>query len=99
MIIIGTDYLCDMVDHTALANKQDAKAKSTYRPSVVGLTKRDKTVISNTVFPVLVELKCQFLKALPSSVSLRDRRKMMLSLNAASDAVLNMDALVFDCAE
>lgn len=78
--------------------KQSIKVKSTYRP-VTSISVRDKEVIANTVFPVLVELKCQFLKALPSSVPIRERRKMMQSLNAAADAVLNMDALSFDCVE
>jgi hypothetical protein len=78
--------------------KQSIKVKSTYRP-VTSISTRDKEVIANAVFPVVVELKCQFLKALPDNVSLRDRRKMMRSLNIAGDVVLNMDALMFDCCE
>lgn len=72
--------------------------KTTYRP-VSQIGRHDKEVITNTVFPVIVEMKCQFLKALPASVSLRERRKIMQSLNQAADIVLNMDALVFDCVE
>ena len=98
MIIRDPAHL-EGIDYTALSNKPLSKLKANHRPSAIGLTKHDKYIITNTVFPVLVELKCQFLKALPPSVSLRDRRKMMLSLNAAADAVLNMDALVFDCVE
>ena len=86
------------VDYIALSNKESKKVQSVYRP-VSSISSRDKEVITNTIFPVLVELKCQFLKALPDNVSLRDRRKMMRSLNIAGDVVLNMDALMFDCTE
>ena len=52
-----------------------------------------------TIYPVIVELKCQFLKALPNTVSIRERRRMMHSLNKAGDAVLSLDPMVFDCVE
>lgn len=86
------------IDNTALNNKAPSNVKKSYRPATP-ISMHDKEVITNTIFPVVVELKCQFLKALPPNVSLRDRRKMMRSLNIAGDVVLNMDALMFDCTE
>lgn len=85
------------IDYTLLANESNI-VKSTYRP-VTQISNRDKRVISDTVYPVVVELKCQFLKALPSTVSMRERRRLMNFINTASDVVLNMGSLSFDCEE
>ncbi len=85
-----------VVDHTALDSEKRGKNN---RPMTQAITKKQREIIENTVYPVIVELKCQFLKALPSTISISERRRMMYSLNKAGDAVLNLDPLVFDCVE
>jgi hypothetical protein len=84
------------IDRIALGSTKKGKNS---RPLSRAITNKEKHIIENTVYPVIVELKCQFLNALPNTVSIRERRCMMHSLNKAGDAVLNLDPLVFDCVE
>ncbi len=84
------------IDHVALGSTKRGKNS---RPLTQAINKQQRQAIENTIYPVIVELKCQFLKALPNTVSIRERRRMMHSLNKAGDAVLNLDPLTFDCVE
>ncbi len=65
----------------------------------ITFTKAQGELIESAIFPIIVELKCEFLKALPSNMSIRDRRDRMVSLDKAGDAVLNMPLARFDVHE
>ena len=95
-MIMFDDIELTTIDHSALGSTKKGKNS---RPLTQANTKKEKYIIENTVYPVIVELKCQFLKALPNTTSLRERRRMMYHLNKAGDVVLNLDPLVFDCCE
>lgn len=65
----------------------------------ISFSKTQQLLIERALFPIIVEMKCEFLKALPSSMSIRDRRSRMASLDKAGDAVLNMPLARFDVEE
>ena len=63
------------------------------------LTKREARLIESAVFPILVEVKSQYIKNLPGHLSLRDKRERMHTLNKAADQVLNTNVTRFDIEE
>lgn len=67
--------------------------------STHGMSTAVKATVRSVAFPLLVDVKSEFIKALPDSMSLRAKRDLMYYLNKASDVVLNKDTLMFVCEE
>lgn len=87
--------------HTININHDHLSSHKTGRNTrpITQMSKGEQQAIQRTIYPVVVDVKYEFLKALPRQVTLREKRKMMQWLNIATNAVLRKDCLLFDVAE
>ncbi len=87
------------VDYNDLYSDKRKKPRRIVKASSTTSSTKERMAITNAVFPIVVDLKCEFLNALPGKTSIRERRDIIHFLDKAAAVVLNKDPMIYSCEE